>query len=523
MKTHKNHRLQAVLAWPAPALFFAALLLIQAAFKYYIFLDCGGLLPFSGESAARMTTAWQWTRDISFGVHPSWLPLPFWLTGIGFLVVRDLALATALLNGLLGLAALWLLARTTLLVFRGNIYVCMAALAAAALNLEHILQTMYASSDPVFWCAVMAGVYYTMRWWESDRQLDLYAAAAGFGLSSLARYEGWLFCAVFFFACLYKKRKWSAALTFLPAAAWLGYQAFSFGNPLHFLEVGSVTNFDHPSGFPNWQNLKVMATFFFSDPPYVGWGVLLVSGAAFHRPLRGPYLAFAGLPLLVFAAASFMFSTPAIRYHLVAFQLLLCPLWGYAFFLLISARKAPVQLAYLCGLVVFTSVLSWQQWRFLRQDTYFEKDGRAVTALIQGLAAANWFGDGAFLAEVPDNLPSPELSLRSNFIMAWAAAALPHRTFFDRDLNYRRAAARGRFLDKSSNPSALDLPDDWLREWLQSRGVRLVIAQNKSGLDAMDAMDNWERSGSMGPYRIYTRQGDRLGAAVRAGAARPTR
>ena len=521
-KKTKHHSLPAAPGrWTAPALLLAALVLAQAAFKYYIYLDSGNLLPFVGEAAARLTTAWQWRLEPSFGVHPSWLPLPFWLTGASIFIFRDPPLAAALLNSALGLGALWLLGRITLLVFRGNVYICLAALAGAALNLEHILQTMYASSDPVFWCAVLAGVYYALRWWGSGAPRDLYAAAAGLGLSCLARYEGWLFCAVFVGACLYKRRAWGAALAFLPAAAWLGFQAYRFGNPLHFLEIASAVNFDHPSDFPNWQNLGVMARFFFWDPPYVGWGVLLASGGALHKPLRGPYLVFAGLPLLAFAAASFLLSTPAIRYHLVVFQLLLLPLWAGVFFLLIRGRGPALRLACLGVLMALSIFLALDQWRLYKQLPHFDGDGRAVAALVKNLASADWFGEGAFLAEAPDELPSDELRLRSNFITVWAAAALPHRTFFDRDLNYRRAIARGRYLDKTANRSALDLPPDWLREWLANRDVRVVIAQNAAGLKAMTAMGGWERSGQLGPYRIYTPAGDRLGAAVRAYTAGP--
>ncbi len=502
----------------AAAFFFVAAALFQLLLRYRVYLDCGGVLPFLGEAGARMSLAWQWRLDPSLVVHPSWLPLPFWLTGFFLFLPGDPHAWVLLLDTLLSLATLWFLARITLLLFPGNPWASAAAVAAAAFNPEHLMQTMSASSDTVFWPAVTAGTYYCLRWLGSARRAHLYAAAAAFGASSLARYEGWLFCAVFTAAAVIKGRRYRAALCLLPAAGWLAHQTLSFGDPLHFLRESDAANFDHPLAFPNLQNLLIFARFFLLDPPFIAAGALLLPPSAVHGPLRACYAAFAAVPFAVFLAASVLFSAPAVRYHLVIFQILLAPAWGYAFSLLLRDRGPAMKAALTAGLLALLALLSRREWNYFRSSEAFDRDGRAVAALLKDISR-DLTGEGRILAEVPDGLPSDQLRLRANFIPAWAASALPAIMYFDRNLAYRRAAYSGRYLDRKDNPSRMDMPPLRLAEWLDNAKVRLVIAQNPQGLGNMGGQGDWEKACAIGPYSLFARRGDALGASVRGRCA----
>jgi hypothetical protein len=116
-----------------------------------------------------------------------------------------------------------------------------AATALFALNPNLLYLQSTAMTEAVFFAALMALAYFSVRF----RETEGWGAAVGAGIAAcagtLARYEGWFLIpyAALYFLCVARRRRISVALLFCALAAlgplyWLAHNWWLFGDPLEF-------------------------------------------------------------------------------------------------------------------------------------------------------------------------------------------------------------------------------------------------------------------------------------------------
>ena len=161
-----------------------------------------------------------------------WLPLPHWLM---LPLVRDDAYWRNGMAGAIPSAACFVLAGMFLFWAVRRIFDSPAAAAAAtalfALNPNVLYLQSTPMTEPAFWAALMALLYFTVR--GSPVGAGLAACAA-----TLVRYEGWFllpFVAVYFLLTAGRRRAIVfAVLAGLGPLFWLGHNYYLSGHPLDF-------------------------------------------------------------------------------------------------------------------------------------------------------------------------------------------------------------------------------------------------------------------------------------------------
>lgn len=495
------------IGWAGAAL--SALILVRAGIQLHLYLGFDAVPVPIGDAAERVLLAWRWAQEPSFSVQEVWLPLPFWITGLGLILFDDPILMPVLVESALGLLSIWLVHRVTTLLSPDDPWAPFMAAAAAAFYPAHVRASMSPSSDASFWCAILAGCCFLLSWMDKAGARRHAFAALFFGLSAWIRYEGWLFCAIFFLLSLRMKKWRTGSLILAFPAVWMLHQLWTQGNPFHFLLPSSGASADHPVGFPNWTNLRIFYQLLLEQSPWVG--LIAVLSLDHRRPAaRKTYCLFALVPLSVHVLLSVLANVPAIEYHLVVFYLLLCPLWCAALSQLTLKWRRWSRLLLFSGLAAFMFL---NAGKTLSQDQRRYDDRSAHLPLfLRSWTRAYFLPRESILTELPDGLEQDELRWRFPLPNAWRLGALPHHIHFDAVQAYRRDSRGRLYLDKTDNPSLLDLPADELQAWLDRKSVRLVVAQNPRGIRSMAF---WAPAVHCGPYRLFARPDDALRGAMR--------
>jgi hypothetical protein len=204
-----------------------------------------GELFYSGDAEAHLNTARRVFDSRTPGydqIGRIWLPLPH-------LLMLPLARVDSLwhsgLAGSLPSAACFVAAGAFLFSAAARIFdsvpaaAASAALFAANPNLLYLQST--AMTEPVFAACLMALLYFTVRFRQTQGWLCAAAAGAAAALGALSRYEGWFvipFAAVYFLWAARKKRLAFAVLfsgiAVLGPALWLAHNWWLTGDPLDF-------------------------------------------------------------------------------------------------------------------------------------------------------------------------------------------------------------------------------------------------------------------------------------------------
>jgi hypothetical protein len=221
-------------------------------------------------------------------IGTTWLPLPhllmipfvrndwMWRTGLGGAILSGLSMSVA---------AAFLFAAAELMLRD-----CMAAGAAAAVFLLNP-NTLYLGSVPmteaVFFAALFALLYFTVRF----RTTQGWGALIGAGLAGFAgastRYEGWFLLP---FAAAYillsgGGRRWTAALVFCliagaAPALWLLHNRWYFGDALYFYRGPySALAIQGNANYPGREDWRIAAKYFLTAGRLVaGWPALALGG-----------------------------------------------------------------------------------------------------------------------------------------------------------------------------------------------------------------------------------------------------
>ena len=486
------------------------LFILRLGIQADLFLDAQGQLILDHDSAERAFFSWRWLQSPQFAVSPSWLPLPFWLMGISIGLIGDVVFAPPVINSIFGLISLWLCFLISRIISPPSSWAPPIALALAAFQAEHLLESMAPSSDPIYWCLLLAGCLFALHAWKEDNNRLYCAASIAFGLACWARYEGWLFCLIFAAVSL-RKRRWAGTVGLVFPTIWMGYQQWHFGHAFQFLFATTVP-VDHPSGFPNWGFLRAFSILLLKRFPFIALGAVVIGRKDFSNPHQRLFALFALGPLTVHIFLSTFLSIPITTSHIPAYYLLLCPLWAFVLTSLASDYKKWFTLLITAGLAVLLVSNASRHSMVLHQRMRHAESFQLARQLREW--SRSHFETGhSILVELPDELPNRELWLRNRYPAIWKTWALPYRLHFGAHPHYMRGNFGAPFLRKKNNPSLFDLPQAILKTWIQENKVRIVITQRQRGRKVMDF---WPVKKVIGPYSIHIRAGDSLAEVIRS-------
>ena len=223
-------------------------------------------------------------------IGTSWLPLPHLLTlalvGNDFLWRNGLAgaIPSSVCFTVAGLFLFAAMRRTTESSAAG-----FAAVGLFALNPNLLYLEATPMTEPVFLAGLMALLYFTVLFRDTQSFWAVTGAAAASLATSLSRYEGWFLIpfATIYFLLASKRRRLLTALTFgiiasLAPLYWLAHNWWLYSNPLEFFNGPySARAINQRTGsYPGEHNWK-KAWLFFRTATLMcaGWGALIVAGA----------------------------------------------------------------------------------------------------------------------------------------------------------------------------------------------------------------------------------------------------
>jgi hypothetical protein len=251
-----------------------------------------GSLLYSGDAEAHLDIARRILDSRTPGwsqVGTTWLPLPhllmiplvrndwLWTTGLGGAIAAGLAMS----------AATAFLFASVERIFRKTT----AAGAAAAVFLLNP-NTLYLGSapmtEPVFFAALFALLYFTVRFGDTRGWGALTGAAIAAFAGALTRYEGWFllpFAAGYIFLTggtrRWLKAAWFSVVAGAGPALWLAHNRWYFGDPLYFYRGPySALAIQGKASYPGHGDWQAAAQYFFAAGKLVAGSPALWMGAA---------------------------------------------------------------------------------------------------------------------------------------------------------------------------------------------------------------------------------------------------
>ena len=269
--------------------FFATAAVMAGAIAY--FYRTGRTLQF-GDAEAHLDIARRIVESRTPGwsqIGTTWLPLPHLLM---IPLVRNDWMWTTGLAGAIASGACMTLAVSFLFAAVRRILRSISAAAAAAAVFLLNPNTLYFGSipmtEPAFFAALFALLYFTVRFRETRGWGALSGAALAAFAGTLTRYEAWPlvpFAAVYI-AIHGDKKRWAAALLFCAIACagpllWLAHNRWYFGDPLYFYRGPySALVIQGKSTYPGKGDWRVAAQYFLAAGRAVaGWPALAIGAA----------------------------------------------------------------------------------------------------------------------------------------------------------------------------------------------------------------------------------------------------
>jgi Dolichyl-phosphate-mannose-protein mannosyltransferase len=279
---------------PATLCFLAAAAVMAAAIVWF---QRTGATLYYGDAEAHLDIARRIVDSRTPGwsqVGTTWLPLPhllmiplvrndwMWRTGLAGAITSGVCMATA---------AAFLFAAVRRLfgggLFGGNTEATVAA-AVFLFNPNTLYLGAIPMTEPVFFAALFALLYFTVRFRETRGWGTLMGAALAAFAGTLTRYEAWFllpFVAIYLWANA-RERRWVAAIVFCLISGagpllWLAHNRWYYGDPLYFYRGPySALALQGRSDYPGRGNWRVAAHYFFAAGQAVaGWPALIIGAA----------------------------------------------------------------------------------------------------------------------------------------------------------------------------------------------------------------------------------------------------
>ncbi|MDP9053600.1 MAG: glycosyltransferase family 39 protein, partial [Acidobacteriota bacterium] len=285
---------------------------VMAAAVVYFFR--AGSTLYYGDAEAHLNIARRIVDSRTPGwsqIGTTWLPLPHLLA---VPLVRNSWLWRTGLAGAIPAAAEMTVAATFLFASMRRIFSSVAAATAATAVFLLNPNTLYLGSipmtEPAFFAALFALLYFTVRFAETGSWPSLAGAALAGLAGSLTRYEAWFLLP---FAGLYilisgDAKRWAAILAFCLIAGtgpalWLAHNRWYFGDPLYFYRgPWSALAIQGKSNYPGKGDWRMAWQYFFAAGKLLAGRPALILGgigtvaAAFVRRALWPIFVLALLP-----------------------------------------------------------------------------------------------------------------------------------------------------------------------------------------------------------------------------------
>jgi hypothetical protein len=382
----------------------------------YFFLH--GYTLYYGDAESHLNIARRLTDSRTPGtdqIGSVWLPLPH-------LLMAPFAANTALwksgLAGVIPSAVCFVIAGSFLfaasrLVFESDAAGALA-LALFALNPNVMYLQSTPMSEPIFWGAQMATLYFSVR-------LMPVAAALACTAGTLARYDGWLLVpavTLYFLVAAPRRRVETAllvgAIASLGPLAWLAHNRYWFGDALYFFRgPDSATAIQAGRPYPGHDDWKSAAIFYQSAAAWCAGPALRWIGAAgmlaaFARRAFWP-LIFLALPGLFYVLNIHSGASPIHvpdlwfgAYYNTRYGLAVLPLTAFAAAALVSWAPARARVCVALALIAAAS-LPWvlhptpERWITWKESQVNSDDRREWTGRAAAFLSRRYRpGDGIF-------------------------------------------------------------------------------------------------------------------------------
>ena len=363
-----------------------------------------------------------------------------------------------------------------------------------------------ALSEGLFQGLVLTAFWMTHRWHKTGRRYWMLAAAMVWGLSTMTRYEGWVYAGMFGLLAAWKTRHrqlslrdnmagWMLALGFIPIWLWIQYSAF--GNPGFFgvqyyantmAKLGPVSVIEGVRYFPD---LLIQTGPALASLALLGVALWLIRRNDYH-PFPGWLALFwlAGFGALVLIAATGGRNTGLPERLTVTSLLLLVP--AVVYLIVWLSRQGHWGLITIMGVLLAIA----PEWRGL--DQY------PVNVLPEAISAGQALGQvwcNEFIEPGEHVLVEQRLW---DYLPIQVLSGHPDAILFDRQLLTAQSWVAG--LDDKTNPSLLADKDLDLANYLAQQQVRVVIAfSNRAKMNLAQTLAPVE---TWGDYTAYVRTVD---------------
>ncbi len=319
---------------------------------------------FNGDSGARLYMSYIWSVQPTFFMGFDWLPLHFYLMGAAIRLTGDVVWAPRMVGVLLG--ALTIIPFYYLVKRYFGIFIAVLSAVLFVMKPMHInLSVVTLSEVPFAFFIISAAALFAAFDQNPEKRGKLYMSALFLACACFIRFEGWLYCALFFAVLLYKRESFSTLMRYglLLAVApcivlvysWLGtgdpFRGVSFSD----YEVRQWAYYHHVS---NLDNLKsVPKAFSGLALLFIPVGIILTANRK-----RLFYLLILIAPLLIVLYKMYMLSlTGQTRYLLLA-SILARPFYLVALTWIVSVfvRRNVVKYAFVFGCGVWSLAYSYR-------------------------------------------------------------------------------------------------------------------------------------------------------------------
>lgn len=462
-----------------------------------LFNHAGGFFMLTGDDVIRTLDAYAWARDMHNFRFNMWLPLPLVITGIGLKFFPYFVVVPAVINSVFTLGTILTVFFLTRRLFENNDVIALGAVMLAAFYDKFIWLSLSGLPYPLFHFFIIAGFFCWAGYLEGRARL-LPVAAAAFLLSTMVRYEGWMFAGIFSgfvlkdaFArgAISGKRRAALiacgiiALSFVPL--WIFYQGHFHGDALHVLKSSR----EDLAAFMahSYSRIGVFKKNLLRYPGEIlesGKLVTVLAAVAFflavRRKKRAACLA-AYFIILEFVALtiSSLFSIGSFAYPrgpVLVNILLLMPLASYGLYSICRLSGRRRFAVFFWGTIMLGLVFNIKS-AFI-YNLYTGRDAVRSGKLLYNL----WNKD--ILSAEDKVLLEERIDGRSGRAhKTWECNSIylynPGRIIFDREKNYILKGGDW-VLKTDNNPSVFDLPADKFRKYLSANHCRIAVVNSEA-------------------------------------------
>jgi len=242
-------------------LILAFLVILAFSIRYYFFSISDNIWGADPDERIRVTVNWMKGKG-SNSIFPSdlWLPLHFYLIALSIKLFNSILFAPRILHLIIGVLTILPFYKLIRLTFDEKIaFISTFILAFFPI---HVLCSIVTLSEGVFLFFFIYSVYYFFKYIKSGEVSALILAIVFIILSSMVRYEAWLFI-IFMPLILAIEKKFKSAVLFLGAALifpifWLNIMPRASSTMLMFGVANTRYLFDIKDGF-YW--IKIMSKY----------------------------------------------------------------------------------------------------------------------------------------------------------------------------------------------------------------------------------------------------------------------